>query len=87
MAGNFYRVRCPDCENEQIVFDRASTTVNCAVCGHTLVRPTGGRAAIEGEVVETVERRAAVDRAGTGETADSRRTSRRTTVFFGHSPR
>ncbi|WP_247731521.1 30S ribosomal protein S27e [Halovivax limisalsi] len=57
MAGSFYSVRCGDCENEQIVFGRASTEVACAVCGTTLVRPTGGNAAIEHEIVETVESR------------------------------
>ncbi|WP_129114910.1 30S ribosomal protein S27e [Halegenticoccus tardaugens] len=57
MAGNFYKVTCGDCENEQIVFDRAATVVNCAVCGTTLARPTGGKAVFEGEVTETVEAR------------------------------
>jgi len=57
MPGSFHTVRCPDCENEQPVFGCASTEVACAVCGHTLARPTGGKAAIEGEVVETVEAR------------------------------
>jgi len=57
MAGSFYRVRCPDCENEQVVFGKAATEVACAVCGHVLVRPTGGNAEIEGEVLETVEHR------------------------------
>jgi small subunit ribosomal protein S27e len=57
MAGNFYSVACPDCENEQIVFGKAATEVACQVCGHVLVRPTGGKAAIEGEVTETVEAR------------------------------
>ena len=57
MAGNFYRVACPDCEGEQIVFGRASTSVSCVVCGHTLVTPTGGEATIEGSVLETVEAR------------------------------
>ena len=57
MAGNFYTVRCPDCENEQIVFGKAATTVDCEVCGHTLVRPTGGEAVLEGDVVDTVEAR------------------------------
>ncbi|PSQ14581.1 30S ribosomal protein S27e [Halobacteriales archaeon QS_7_68_65] len=57
MAGNFYAVRCPDCENEQIVFGKAASTVACAVCGTTLARPTGGDATFEGEVIETVERR------------------------------
>ena len=58
MAGSFYSVRCPDCENEQVVFGKASTEVACAVCGHVLVRPTGGNADIEGEVLDTVEQRA-----------------------------
>jgi len=57
MPGNFYRVACPDCKNEQVVFGRAATEVACQVCGHSLVRPTGGKAAIEGTVVETVEAR------------------------------
>ncbi len=57
MAGSYYRVRCSDCENEQIVFGKASTAVNCAVCGSTLATPTGGNAEFSGEVVETVEQR------------------------------
>jgi small subunit ribosomal protein S27e len=57
MAGSFLSVECPDCENEQTVFSKAATEVACAVCGHTLARPTGGKAAIEGEVLETVEQR------------------------------
>ena len=61
MAGNFYRVACPDCENEQVVFGKASTEVACAVCGHVLVAPTGGDAEFDGDVVETVEDRPAAN--------------------------
>ncbi|RDI71274.1 30S ribosomal protein S27e [Halopelagius longus] len=57
MAGNYYRVQCTDCDNEQVVFGKASSVVNCAVCGTTLATPTGGKADIRGEVVDTVERR------------------------------
>ena len=57
MAGSFYRVKCPDCENEQTIFGRASTEIACAVCGHTLARPTGGDADIEGEVIDVVAAR------------------------------
>ena len=57
MAGSFISVQCPDCENEQTVFEKAATDVSCAVCGHTLARPTGGKAAIEGDVLEVVEAR------------------------------
>ena len=58
MAGSFHRVACGDCENEQVVFGKASSEVACAVCGTTLARPTGGKADIEHEIVETVESRA-----------------------------
>jgi small subunit ribosomal protein S27e len=51
----FLQVRCPDCGNEQIVFDHASTKVTCLVCGATIVRPQGGKAEIRGEVVKAVE--------------------------------
>lgn len=57
MAGNFFRVQCDDCENEQVVFGKAASTVSCAVCGSTLATPSGGEADIHGEVIETVESR------------------------------
>ncbi|MBP1985548.1 30S ribosomal protein S27e [Halolamina salifodinae] len=57
MTGSFLTVVCPDCENEQVVFQKASTTVNCAVCGTTLATPTGGKADIDGEVTDVVEAR------------------------------
>ncbi|MFP8889132.1 30S ribosomal protein S27e [Natrialbaceae archaeon A-CW2] len=57
MAGSYYRVRCSDCENEQIVFGKAASEVACAVCGTTLAVPTGGKAEIAHEIVETVEAR------------------------------
>jgi small subunit ribosomal protein S27e len=51
----FLRVKCTDCENEQIVFDHASTSVKCNVCGRTLVVPRGGRAEITSEIIEVLE--------------------------------
>ena len=57
MAGSFHLVRCSDCENEQTVFGKASTEVACAVCGTTLAVPTGGKAEIDHEIVETVQAR------------------------------
>ncbi len=71
MAGSFHTVACPDCENEQIVFGKASTAVACAVCGRTLARPTGGKADIEGDVIDTVEHRPANREDAPGETVDT----------------
>ena len=50
----FLRVRCDDCENEQIVFDHATTTVRCNVCGRTLAEPRGGKAAIKSKIIEVL---------------------------------
>jgi len=57
MASRILRVECDDCENEQVVFERAATGVACAVCGSTLVTPTGGKGELGGELVEVVEAR------------------------------
>ncbi|MFO7927689.1 MAG: 30S ribosomal protein S27e [Halobacteriota archaeon] len=57
MTGAFIRVRCDDCENEQVLFGKAASTVSCAVCGSTLATPTGGEATLHGDVVEVVEAR------------------------------
>ncbi len=51
----FLRVRCTECENEQVVFDSATTEVNCNVCGNALAKPTGGRVKIIGEIVSVLE--------------------------------
>ncbi len=48
-GGKFLKIKCPDCGNEQGIFDRASTQVNCLVCGATLAKPQGGKAALRGE--------------------------------------
>ena len=57
MAGAFLLVACAECDHEQVVFERAATTVSCAGCGATLATPTGGKAALAGTVVEAVESR------------------------------
>src|SRR5207244_8614233 len=49
-TSRFLRVKCEDCGNEQIVFDRATSTVLCQVCGATVAKPTGGKAAVRGEI-------------------------------------
>jgi len=51
----FIIISCPDCGNEQISFDRASIVVRCRVCNRVLVRPTGGKAIIEGKLVRVLE--------------------------------
>lgn len=42
----FLRVKCLDCDNEQVIFGCASTEVTCLVCGKPLLQTTGGKAKI-----------------------------------------
>jgi small subunit ribosomal protein S27e len=51
----FIKVRCKDCENEQVLFNRASTPVSCHICGSKLAVPDGGKAKIKGEILEVIE--------------------------------
>ena len=55
MHGGFVKVKCPDCSNEQVLFWRTNTTVNCEMCGGTLAKPTGGKADLKGELMGVVE--------------------------------
>ncbi|HDJ51202.1 MAG TPA: 30S ribosomal protein S27e [Thermoprotei archaeon] len=55
MPGKFLKVRCKECGNEQIIFERASTVVKCNVCDAILARPTGGKAEILAEILEVLE--------------------------------
>jgi len=50
----FLKVRCPKCNNEQIIFGNASSKVSCLVCGKELARPKGGKAAIKSRVLEVL---------------------------------
>jgi len=52
----FVRVKCPDCDHEQIIFDHPSTVVKCIICGRTIAEPTGGKGRIKAEILEAVDR-------------------------------
>lgn len=51
----FLRVKCPDCGNEQIVFSHVTNVVRCNVCRAVIAEPTGGKAAIKGEIIAALE--------------------------------
>ncbi|MDO8661113.1 MAG: 30S ribosomal protein S27e [Candidatus Woesearchaeota archaeon] len=54
-TSKFIKIRCPKCKNEQIMFGKASTTVNCLVCEKPLAEPTGGKARVKARVLEVLE--------------------------------
>ncbi|MCJ7770451.1 30S ribosomal protein S27e [Candidatus Bathyarchaeota archaeon] len=51
----FVRVRCPDCGNEQVTFQKVSSIVKCNVCDGLLAEPTGGKAKFRGEIIAELE--------------------------------
>jgi small subunit ribosomal protein S27e len=51
----FLKVKCAQCKNEQTVFNKAATDVNCLVCGKLLVKSKGGKAEIDAKIIGTVE--------------------------------
>lgn len=51
----FLKVKCAQCKNEQIVFNKAVTGVKCLVCGKEIVKSTGGKSKIEAKIIGTLE--------------------------------
>ncbi len=54
-SSRFVKLRCQKCKNEQIVFGKPSTIVNCLVCGKTLAEPSGGKGKIKARILEVLE--------------------------------
>ena len=51
----FITVKCQDCGNEQIALDKPATQVKCNVCGATLIKPTGGKGVVRGQLLGEVQ--------------------------------
>ena len=54
-TSKFIKIRCPKCKNEQIIFGKASTVINCLVCGKVLAEPTGGKTQVKSRILEVLE--------------------------------
>ena len=50
----FIKVMCQKCKNEQVIFDKLSSTVKCLVCDDVLAEPTGGKGKINAKVLEVL---------------------------------
>ncbi|MCK5107377.1 MAG: 30S ribosomal protein S27e [Nanoarchaeota archaeon] len=51
----FIKVRCSKCKNEQIIFGKSSTKINCLVCNEPLAEPTGGKSDVKTRILEVLE--------------------------------
>lgn len=54
-TSKFIKVRCPKCKNEQIMFGKASTKVQCLVCSKPIAEPSGGKAKVKARILEVLE--------------------------------
>ncbi|MBI2578276.1 MAG: 30S ribosomal protein S27e [Candidatus Aenigmarchaeota archaeon] len=52
----FLKVKCKKCKNEQIVFSKAAMQVKCLVCGAVFLQPKGGKADVNMDAVQVLER-------------------------------
>ncbi|MEF8880797.1 MAG: 30S ribosomal protein S27e [Candidatus Nanohaloarchaea archaeon] len=55
MAQDFIKVECGECGNKQNIYSRSSTEVECLVCREAIAKPTGGKAEINGKVLQELE--------------------------------
>jgi len=53
-SSRFVKVGCSKCKNEQIIFGKAITKVDCLVCGELLAESSGGKSRINGKVIEVL---------------------------------
>ena len=51
----FIKLRCIKCKNEQIVFGKASSAVECLVCGKPLASSSGGKTVVKSRILEVLE--------------------------------
>lgn len=52
-SGEFLKVKCSECGNEQVVFNKPAEDVQCVVCDEVLAESRGGKARFNAEVVST----------------------------------
>tara|TARA_B100000029_G_scaffold257211_1_gene254022 strand:- start:880 stop:1074 length:195 start_codon:yes stop_codon:yes gene_type:complete len=49
----FQKIKCMECDEEQIVFSHISIKVTCNSCGNILSEPTGSKSKINGKISGT----------------------------------
>ncbi len=51
----FQKVKCKECDEENIVYSHASSSVTCKSCGNVIAEPSGAVAILHGVVSGSVE--------------------------------
>lgn len=50
----FVKVRCSKCKNEQIIYGKPATIIDCLVCQKPLAEPSGGKGKIKARILEVL---------------------------------
>ena len=53
--GTFQKIKCGECDEEQIVFSHNTTEVICNSCGNVLAMTSGSKSRLHGKVSDTSE--------------------------------
>jgi len=54
-SSKFQKIKCSECEEEQIVYSHTTTVIKCNSCGNPIAQPTGSKAKLFGKISETIE--------------------------------
>ena len=54
LSSKFIKVRCSKCKNEQIIFGKPATVINCLVCSKAIAEPSGGKGKIKARILEVL---------------------------------
>lgn len=53
--GAFLKVKCGECGNEQVVFEKPAEDVECIVCDNVIAASRGGKAAFQSKILSAVQ--------------------------------
>ena len=54
-SSKFQKVKCKECDEENIVYSHASTAVTCKSCGNVISKPTSALATLHGKISGSAE--------------------------------
>ena len=55
IKNKFIKVKCNNCKNEQIIFEKATTPVKCISCNAEIAKPQGGKIEIKAKILEILK--------------------------------
>ncbi|MEK6839384.1 MAG: 30S ribosomal protein S27e [Nanoarchaeota archaeon] len=54
LSSKFIKVRCSKCKNEQVIFGKPATVINCLVCSKVIAEPAGGKGKVKARILEVL---------------------------------